>query len=989
MRSIKVTFVIPAHNAAQTIARSLQSLQHQAVADWRAIVVDDGSIDATAAVVESVSDPRIKLVRQSNRGVSAARNAGLSEVDGPWVVFMDADDWVEIDYLEKMRSATTGGKAVDVVRCGFQRLSASGAEFYRSRPDQSDQKTFFQDLARTCVGAVHCYMTKTDLVRDLGGFDESLRTCEDWDLWQRIARSGARLATVPEHLAVYQMRKGSLSTSGAQLMADARVVIDRGHSRDRRVQNPTPEHENGAPNDNFEVLDIWMAVWCAGAAHAGGGDWRGVLRQIRNPAAAQDAQELEAGFIEGFCISEACAVSELGTRLDQLEAAVDDIFGELETHSGVSGLLLQARRTIARQLALVLPVGRCFLGVEIRSPFQLKSRADAAACDVWTVMRTPRGAKVLSENAPWTAQGSFAGFFGGASWLTKKSAVLTRNRLRRGLIASARDRVGVRGKFARKALEYVQRLGWASEKVPLKQDSDDLRESIQTGRLPKVAHADNPKQYWEAIFAEPDPWGYETDYERLKYDRTLAMLRDRRQERALELACAEGHFTRRLADAVGHLRAVDISRKALERAAQRCADKTNIEFCQLDFFQDDIAGIWDLIVCSEVLYYTNDSALLNRVVAKIAAALAPGGLVLSAHAHLLVDQPAETGFEWDHPAGGKVILKSFEETGGLVPVESLETELYTIKLFKRPQDSGGSVTPPVVRKAPLGVTLQPSVEASVVWGGSVRTRVDVCNGPFTYEVPILMYHRIGIDPNPSLERYCVHPEMFARQMTYLRRRGFAAMTFAQLAEAKKAGRPLTGRPIVISFDDAYEDVARHAWPILERNGFVATVFTVTGEIDGRSNWDARFGQPAKLMDATQLSALSAAGAEIASHLHTHTRVDRLSSAALLEEARLSRRIITGITQRPVTTVAVPYGVVDNRSAAILLQAGFELIASSRDGVASILDSSRVTPRLEVAGSRPLEDFAAMFSSLGVEGVTDDERRARSRTEPRPAGSAVV
>ena len=67
-----------------------------------------------------------------------------------------------------------------------------------------------------------------------------------------------------------------------------------------------------------------------------------------------------------------------------------------------------------------------------------------------------------------------------------------------------------------------------------------------------------------------------------------------------------------------------------------------------------------------------------------------------------------------------------------------------------------------------------------------------------------MYHRIGIDPNPSLERYCVHPEMFARQMTYLRRRGFAAMTFAQLAEAKKVGRPLTGRPIVISFDDAHE-----------------------------------------------------------------------------------------------------------------------------------------------------------------------------------------
>ena len=299
-----------------------------------------------------------------------------------------------------------------------------------------------------------------------------MKACEPAEDWGFVAASCAQRRTAGDHPRALgclpdakRLAQHEWSPAYGRCQGGHR---SRAQPRPARARIRAPEHENGAPNDNFEVLDIWMAVWCAGAAHAGGGDWRGVLRQIRNPAAAQDAQELEAGLIEGFCIGEACAVSELGTRLDELEAAVDDIFGELETHSGVSGLLLQARRTIARQLALVLPVGRCFLGVEIRSPFQLKSRADAAACDVWTVMRTPRGAKVLSENAPWTAQGSFAGFFGGASWLRKKSAVLTRNRLRRGLIANARDRVGVRGKFARKALEYVQRLGWASEKVPLK-----------------------------------------------------------------------------------------------------------------------------------------------------------------------------------------------------------------------------------------------------------------------------------------------------------------------------------------------------------------------------------------------------------------------------------------------------------------------------------------------------------------------------------------
>ena len=222
---------------------------------------------------------------------------------------------------------------------------------------------------------------------------------------------------------------------------------------------------------------------------------------------------------------------------------------------------------------------------------------------------------------------------------------------------------------------------------------------------------------------------------------------------------------------------------------------------------EDIAGGWDLIICSEVLYYTNDTTLLDQVTAKIGEALAPGGLLLSAHAHLLIDRPTETGFDWDHPAGGKAIMKSFEETGELVPIESLDAELYTIMLFQRRTNLDGPMAAPVVRKIPLGVVLEPSVEARAVWGGAVRTRLDVYKDPFTYEVPILMYHRIGLDPNPKLQRYCVHPEMFARQMAFLRRRGFAAMTLAQFAEAKKAGRPLIGRPIVISFDDAYEDVA--------------------------------------------------------------------------------------------------------------------------------------------------------------------------------------
>ena len=76
---------------------------------------------------------------------------------------------------------------------------------------------------------------------------------------------------------------------------------------------------------------------------------------------------------------------------------------------------------------------------------------------------------------------------------------------------------------------------------------------------------------WESLFAAPDPWGYSSDYEQTKYEHTLELLPEGPIGRALELACAEGHFTVQLAPRVGTLVAADIAAKALERAAERCA----------------------------------------------------------------------------------------------------------------------------------------------------------------------------------------------------------------------------------------------------------------------------------------------------------------------------------------------------------------------------------------------------------------------------------
>jgi peptidoglycan/xylan/chitin deacetylase (PgdA/CDA1 family)/SAM-dependent methyltransferase len=536
---------------------------------------------------------------------------------------------------------------------------------------------------------------------------------------------------------------------------------------------------------------------------------------------------------------------------------------------------------------------------------------------------------------------------------------------------------GLLVRVRRRLVSLIQKCGWRLEDFavqPPPPAPPRIRLAEQAGNfrgnsIVEDARPSDPRAYWEHLFSRPDPWKYDSDYERVKYQRTLAMLDGMHIGRTLELACAEGHFTLELARLVEHVQATDISAAALGRAAERCAGQSNVEFTQLDFFHEEIAGAWDLIVCSEVLYYTNDQALLTSVARKIGAALAPGGMLLSAHAHLVADDPGEAGFDWDHPYGGKRIFEVLADAGGLVPVKRLVTPLYSIVLYRRRCDRDNSVTE-VVQQAPVGAVLSPHVESAVLWNGAVRTRSDVDRN-FGYDVPILMYHRIVDRPNPELARWAVSTPAFGRQMEFLRRRGFHTLSMHQLVQARREGRPLAGRPIILSFDDAYLDFLENGLPVLRRKGFGATVFTPTGHIGGVADWDARFGPAAPILDRAQLGNIARLGIEIGSHLHTHTRVDQLSFNAVLQEAFESRRILAEITGSPPSVVATPYGSLDRPALSILRTAGFELVTTTDHGIARLIDRGRVVPRLEVSHGS-LAFLHALLDRGTLEAPTADE-----------------
>lgn len=139
-------------------------------------------------------------------------------------------------------------------------------------------------------------------------------------------------------------------------------------------------------------------------------------------------------------------------------------------------------------------------------------------------------------------------------------------------------------------------------------------------------------EWFETLFREQgDPWGFETsDYERAKYDHSLASLPRTHYASALEVGCANGVLTRRLAALCDRLLAVDVSETALQAARARCADMPQVQFARCRLPQESPAGPFDLVTLSEVVYYW-DRDDLARMADYLRGAVTVGGDILLVH----------------------------------------------------------------------------------------------------------------------------------------------------------------------------------------------------------------------------------------------------------------------------------------------------------------------------------------------------------------------
>lgn len=262
----QVTFIIAARNAAATIGETLDSVIRQTRPDWQAIVVDDGSADDTVKIAESrAARGRIQILRQAAAGVAAARNRGAGAAATPWLVFLDSDDLIREDYLTAMLAlpAAADDEGPEAVYCSGQRMTPDGRLGSVERPPASEH---LKRLRNGNVFYTHGVMISRQIFEALGGFDPRLATCEDWDLWIRLFRSGAKVLEVDRALTIYRIRPGSLSRNPPMLLACAKEVIGRAYGDLEQVSPFGGGPRRAALEAEMQVSIFYLAMWALGVS---------------------------------------------------------------------------------------------------------------------------------------------------------------------------------------------------------------------------------------------------------------------------------------------------------------------------------------------------------------------------------------------------------------------------------------------------------------------------------------------------------------------------------------------------------------------------------------------------------------------------------------------------------------------------------------------------------------------------------------------------
>jgi glycosyltransferase involved in cell wall biosynthesis len=236
-----VSVVIPAYNQGEFLLEAIDSALSQTLSAVEVIVVDDGSTDDTPRIAASFGD-RIVYLRQPNQGLAAARNTGIRAARAPLLQFLDSDDALYPDSLERACEAADLHPDASVFTTTWDEMDQAGRLVARVDAPLLPTDAFHALFDPMLVGPPCRYLVRRSAFSQAGLFDTRLEACEDWDMWLRIAATGSRFIAVPAARVRYRNYATSMSKnfplmwrSGNRVLASA-ARVHRDCAECRRAQ---------------------------------------------------------------------------------------------------------------------------------------------------------------------------------------------------------------------------------------------------------------------------------------------------------------------------------------------------------------------------------------------------------------------------------------------------------------------------------------------------------------------------------------------------------------------------------------------------------------------------------------------------------------------------------------------------------------------------------------------------------------------------------
>jgi glycosyltransferase involved in cell wall biosynthesis len=220
----KISVVIPCYNHARFLKSAVNSILNQVLPVFEIIVIDDGSTDDTESLMKTLGEQKLQYFRQPNGGPSKARNKGLEIASGEFIGFLDADDYWHPQFTLKMIDALNKNPASIVVGCDINFVDENSI-LIASGLSATETFTIKKLLYKNAF-SVSASFYRTSLLKEAGGFDESLIGVEDWEILLRLCSHGSLILKVAEILVDYRIVQNSLSKKISLMEQNALLMLD-------------------------------------------------------------------------------------------------------------------------------------------------------------------------------------------------------------------------------------------------------------------------------------------------------------------------------------------------------------------------------------------------------------------------------------------------------------------------------------------------------------------------------------------------------------------------------------------------------------------------------------------------------------------------------------------------------------------------------------------------------------------------------------------